>query len=300
MASRMHESRRRPEVRFAKTKLCKFNLQGKCQKGANCSWAHAHTEMETTPDLYRTQLCMALFKTGKCKDNDTCKYAHTQEQLRASPNGRKQPAIHDTQREPGEQKRERPRLVSDPDADIPPPPDTTPPPSPSPAPMWMMTVPTLPVYSGVDMAFVPFPGTPNAGLMPYGFNVSDCNGSQVQYPASQDPSGQDKVSSTQSKVVKRALQGTLSRHSTWSSLEADSLSEASTDAEQSVSASASSDQFSRQVSAFSTPQTLATSFSREGFEISIKNTFLDISPSSRRRAGSAALRSQSESSRIGW
>jgi len=74
-----------PEVRFAKTKMCKFHLQGKCAKGTNCSFAHGQPEMESSPDLYRTQLCMALFKTGKCKESETCKYAHTREQLRALP-----------------------------------------------------------------------------------------------------------------------------------------------------------------------------------------------------------------------
>lgn len=74
-----------PEVRFAKTKMCKFHLQGKCAKGAGCSFAHGPTEMESSPDLYRTQLCMALFKTGKCKDSENCKYAHDRAQLRALP-----------------------------------------------------------------------------------------------------------------------------------------------------------------------------------------------------------------------
>jgi hypothetical protein len=76
-----------PEIRFAKTKICKFHLQGKCAKGSNCSFAHGGDEMEHAPDLYRTQLCMALMKTGKCKDSETCKYAHTREQLRALPQG---------------------------------------------------------------------------------------------------------------------------------------------------------------------------------------------------------------------
>jgi hypothetical protein len=76
-----------PEVRFGKTKMCKFHIQGKCAKGTNCSFAHGCDEMETSPDLYRTQLCMALFKTGKCKDSENCKYAHTREQLRALPGG---------------------------------------------------------------------------------------------------------------------------------------------------------------------------------------------------------------------
>lgn len=76
-----------PEVRFGKTKMCKFHIQGKCAKGINCSFAHGSDEMEVSPDLYRTQLCMALFKTGKCKDSENCKYAHTREQLRALPGG---------------------------------------------------------------------------------------------------------------------------------------------------------------------------------------------------------------------
>lgn len=75
----------KPEVRFAKTKMCKFHLQGKCAKGASCSFAHGCDEMEDSPDLYRTQLCMALYKTGTCKDSENCKYAHTREQLRALP-----------------------------------------------------------------------------------------------------------------------------------------------------------------------------------------------------------------------
>lgn len=67
-----------------KTRLCVYNLEGKCGYGANCAFAHFSSEIRGVPDLRKTQLC-AKFAEGQCSD-ENCTYAHGEEELRDSPN----------------------------------------------------------------------------------------------------------------------------------------------------------------------------------------------------------------------
>lgn len=70
-----------------KTRLCVYNLEGKCGYGANCTFAHYSTEIRGVPDLRKTQIC-AKFMEGKCSD-ENCTFAHGQEELKDSPNFKK-------------------------------------------------------------------------------------------------------------------------------------------------------------------------------------------------------------------
>jgi hypothetical protein len=70
-----------------KTKLCVYNLEGKCGLGSNCSFAHSATEIKNAPDLRKTQLC-AKFAEGKCT-NKHCNYAHGEAELKDPPNFKK-------------------------------------------------------------------------------------------------------------------------------------------------------------------------------------------------------------------
>lgn len=65
-----------------KTKFCMFHLQGACQFGKDCAFAHSLTEMNGTPDLRKTQLCKA-FAEGRCDDPD-CNFAHGEPELRST------------------------------------------------------------------------------------------------------------------------------------------------------------------------------------------------------------------------
>jgi len=62
-----------------KTRLCKHFLQGRCQLGESCTFAHSHFEMNHAPDLSKTQLCKA-YEEGKC-NNPNCTFAHGAENL---------------------------------------------------------------------------------------------------------------------------------------------------------------------------------------------------------------------------
>jgi len=65
-----------------KTKFCMFHLQGACQFGKDCAFAHSVTEMNGTPDLRKTQMCKA-FLEGNCED-PACNYAHGEAELRST------------------------------------------------------------------------------------------------------------------------------------------------------------------------------------------------------------------------
>jgi len=58
-----------------KTKMCRFNAIGKCQKGKACGFAHATTELRPMPDLSYTKICPLLRKSGSC-DDSCCRFAH--------------------------------------------------------------------------------------------------------------------------------------------------------------------------------------------------------------------------------
>lgn len=66
---------------FEKTKFCKFFLQGQCQRGEQCRFAHAANELQQLPDLQRTKLCKVMLQTGSC-DDPQCTYAHSRQEFR--------------------------------------------------------------------------------------------------------------------------------------------------------------------------------------------------------------------------
>jgi hypothetical protein len=71
-----------PEGMFRKTRMCKFQLHGSCTAGASCRFAHQPSELQTQPNLRKTQLCMAFERSGVCRDGQACKYAHGEQELR--------------------------------------------------------------------------------------------------------------------------------------------------------------------------------------------------------------------------
>jgi len=69
---------------FHKTKLCRFYPIGECRYGDDCPYAHDQLEIEYTPDLTKTALCVE-FDKGLCmKSSDKCPYAHGREELRTT------------------------------------------------------------------------------------------------------------------------------------------------------------------------------------------------------------------------
>jgi len=76
-------ARRAPSRWMRKTKMCVYNLQGKCTLGENCLFAHSPKELQDGPDLYKTQLCVA-FAQGGCNNPD-CTYAHGSQDLQPFP-----------------------------------------------------------------------------------------------------------------------------------------------------------------------------------------------------------------------
>jgi len=70
-----------------KTRLCVYNLQGKCGYGSNCTFAHSAFDIKNVPDLRKTQLC-TKFAEGKCT-NKNCTYAHGESELKDPPNFKK-------------------------------------------------------------------------------------------------------------------------------------------------------------------------------------------------------------------
>jgi len=70
-----------------KTRLCVYNLEGKCGFGSECMFAHSSNEIRGVPDLRKTQLCMK-FMEGNCVDK-SCGFAHGEEELRDAPNFKK-------------------------------------------------------------------------------------------------------------------------------------------------------------------------------------------------------------------
>eukprot|EP00439_Symbiodinium_sp_Y106_P025028 s551_g3.t1 len=63
-----------------KTKFCMFHLQGVCQFGENCAFAHGCEELQGAPDLRNTKLCK---DKGACQER-RCPYAHNEEELRST------------------------------------------------------------------------------------------------------------------------------------------------------------------------------------------------------------------------
>jgi hypothetical protein len=59
-----------------------YHLQGVCQFGDSCAFAHSCDELQGAPDLRKTRLCKS-FVDGVCQDPD-CTFAHTEEELRST------------------------------------------------------------------------------------------------------------------------------------------------------------------------------------------------------------------------
>jgi len=61
---------------FVKTRLCRFELMGCCQKGTSCPFAHGAQDLRTYPDLTKTSICHKWAR-GCCPlPADRCRYAH--------------------------------------------------------------------------------------------------------------------------------------------------------------------------------------------------------------------------------
>lgn len=75
--------RRRHAAQLFKTEICKFFLEGRCESGEACSYAHEEEEVRNKPDLTRTSMCRNLIRDGAC-NNKRCRFAHSEEELRAT------------------------------------------------------------------------------------------------------------------------------------------------------------------------------------------------------------------------
>mmetsp|Transcript_8080 Transcript_8080/g.9205 ORF Transcript_8080/g.9205 Transcript_8080/m.9205 type:complete len:195 (-) Transcript_8080:299-883(-) len=75
--------RRRHAAQLFKTEICKFFLEGRCESGEACSYAHEKDEVRTKPDLTRTSMCRKLLTHGACND-ERCRFAHSELELRAT------------------------------------------------------------------------------------------------------------------------------------------------------------------------------------------------------------------------
>jgi len=69
---------------LSKTKMCRYHLQGICEYGDDCTFAHSRAEVQRLPDFHKTRLCPA-YERGGCNDKD-CTFAHGVEDLRSTNN----------------------------------------------------------------------------------------------------------------------------------------------------------------------------------------------------------------------
>eukprot|EP00931_Biecheleriopsis_adriatica_P078774 TRINITY_DN5218_c0_g1_i1.p1 TRINITY_DN5218_c0_g1~~TRINITY_DN5218_c0_g1_i1.p1 ORF type:complete len:412 (+),score=87.83 TRINITY_DN5218_c0_g1_i1:94-1329(+) len=69
------------------TRLCKFNLSGRCLLGSSCNFAHDQRDLKVMPNLQKTRLCTNFLALGSCKFGSSCTYAHSTEELRNSDGG---------------------------------------------------------------------------------------------------------------------------------------------------------------------------------------------------------------------
>lgn len=70
--------------KLCKTRMCKFFEEGNCSKGDKCSFAHSLSDLQSRPNLHKTQLCMAFERNGTCRDGPACKYAHGESELQSN------------------------------------------------------------------------------------------------------------------------------------------------------------------------------------------------------------------------
>ena len=59
-----------------------YHLQGVCQFGDDCAFAHGCDELQKMPNLRKTRLCKS-FTSGECNDAG-CAFAHSEEELRST------------------------------------------------------------------------------------------------------------------------------------------------------------------------------------------------------------------------
>eukprot|EP00931_Biecheleriopsis_adriatica_P078777 TRINITY_DN5218_c0_g2_i1.p1 TRINITY_DN5218_c0_g2~~TRINITY_DN5218_c0_g2_i1.p1 ORF type:complete len:409 (+),score=81.32 TRINITY_DN5218_c0_g2_i1:75-1301(+) len=69
------------------TRLCKFNLSGRCLLGSSCNFAHDQQDLKATPNLQKTRLCNSFLALGSCKFGSSCTYAHSADELRSTETG---------------------------------------------------------------------------------------------------------------------------------------------------------------------------------------------------------------------
>jgi hypothetical protein len=84
MAQAAEEKTRRSclHKQLRKTKFCMYHLQGICQFGDSCAFAHSCVELQGAPDLRKTRLCKGSVN-GICYDPE-CTFAHNEEELRST------------------------------------------------------------------------------------------------------------------------------------------------------------------------------------------------------------------------
>lgn len=71
------------QKRISKTKICIYNINGRCTRGVDCSFAHSKFELKQAPDLYKTRLCSRFITMGFCPLEDNCRFAHGDSELRS-------------------------------------------------------------------------------------------------------------------------------------------------------------------------------------------------------------------------
>eukprot|EP00931_Biecheleriopsis_adriatica_P113561 TRINITY_DN8865_c0_g1_i1.p1 TRINITY_DN8865_c0_g1~~TRINITY_DN8865_c0_g1_i1.p1 ORF type:complete len:334 (+),score=75.96 TRINITY_DN8865_c0_g1_i1:116-1117(+) len=70
---------------FAKTQLCKFFMDGACNRGAACRFAHGQQDMQDLPDLRKTGICKKWIMSRCLRSSEECIYAHGAQELRPLP-----------------------------------------------------------------------------------------------------------------------------------------------------------------------------------------------------------------------
>lgn len=85
MARMSEEEHQLFREQFKKTRLCRFNLKGACNKGDACRFAHGFGELQEQPDLTKTTLCKQWCR-GKCTLSAACcPFAHGKRELHFTP-----------------------------------------------------------------------------------------------------------------------------------------------------------------------------------------------------------------------
>mmetsp|Transcript_65569 Transcript_65569/g.181779 ORF Transcript_65569/g.181779 Transcript_65569/m.181779 type:complete len:255 (-) Transcript_65569:69-833(-) len=70
------------DTSMMKTQLCRFHRKRRCQRGADCPFAHGIKEQQARPDLKKTKLCWAWQRNACRLTAAECAHAHGVEDLR--------------------------------------------------------------------------------------------------------------------------------------------------------------------------------------------------------------------------